>query len=210
MPSFKERFYDVAASIYLYNEYTGWQGLERLLEAVRQKMPQEREFISVMEKHTADERKHYFLFRKYFQNQGMMPLKVDATFGYVDKFIRLIFRRSLDDLDQATILTDDRQFFRMCRLIMMTEFRGMKQVAGLLGSRLIKEHPELERIYRVIEKDEPSHCVPYQTWLEKKGSHLPGLSERLADLWIHYSLVLLKIPLLFFSLRTPRLKEFPA
>lgn len=210
MPSFAERFYDVAASIYLYNEYTGWQGLERLLEAVRRKLPEEREFIAVIEKHTADERKHYFLFRKYFQNCGMMPLKVDSTFGYVDQFIQLIFRRRLGEIDQAAILADDRQFFRLCRLVMMTEFRGMKQVAGLLGNRMIQQNPELERIYRVIEKDEPSHCIPYQTWLEKRGSHLPGLAERLADLWIHYSLVLLKIPILFFSRRTPRLQEFPA
>jgi hypothetical protein len=209
MPSFRDRFYDVVASVYLYNEYTGWQGLERLLEAVKLKMPQEREFIAVMTKHAADERKHYYLFRKYFQGQGKMPLRVDATFGYVDQFIKLIFRRRLPELDQGTILSDDRQFFRMCRLIMMTEFRGMKQVAGLLKNRLIQRHPELERIYQVIERDEPSHCLPYQQWLEKKGGHQPGFIERLADFFVHYSLVVIKLPFLFFNVRTPRLQEFP-
>jgi hypothetical protein len=210
MPSFPDRFYEVVASVYLYNEYTGWRGLERLLEAVKKKMPEEREFITVVEKHAADERKHYLLFRRYFQNRGTMPLNVDATFGYVDQFVRLIFRSSLDGLDQAAILADDRRFFRMCRLIMMTEFRGMKQVAALLRNGLIRRHPELERIYRVIEKDEPSHCLPYQAWLTTKGGHLPGFAERLADLWIHYSLVALKIPLLFLNLRAARLREFPA
>src|SRR5574341_1256494 len=84
--AFRARFYDVVASVYLYNEYTGWQGLERLLDAVRTKMPEEREFIAVIAKHAADERKHYLLFRRYFQNEGRMPLRVDATFGYVDQF----------------------------------------------------------------------------------------------------------------------------
>jgi hypothetical protein len=210
MPSFPERFYEVVASVYLYNEFTGWRGLERLLDAVKRRMPEEREFISVIEKHAADERKHYLLFRRFFQNRGKMPLKVDATFGYVDQFVRLIFRRSLEGLDQEAILADDRQFFSMCRLIMMTEFRGMKQVAALLGNRLIRRHPDLERIYRVIERDEPSHCIPYQRWLTTKGGHLPGFAERLADFWIHYSLVALKIPLLFLNVLTPRLREFPA
>ena len=208
--AFRDRFYHVVASVYLYNEFTGWQGLERLLDAVKTKMPGEHEFIAVIAKHAADERKHYFLFRKYFQKEGRMPLRVDSTFGYVDQFIRLIFRRPLDRLDQDAILADDRQFFRMCRLIMMTEFRGMKQVAALLGNRLIRRHPELEKIYRVIEKDEPSHCLPYRRWLEAKGGHQPGWEERLTDLWIHYSLMLLKIPLLFLRFGAPRLAEFPA
>ena len=207
--AFRDRFTHVVASVYLYNEYTGWKGLERLLEAVKTRMPGETEFISVIAKHAADERKHYFLFRRYFQNEGRMPLRVDSTFGYVDQFIQLIFRRPLDRLDPAAILSDEREFFRMCRLIMMTEFRGMKQVAALLGNRLIRRHPELMKIYRVIEQDEPSHCLPYQRWLESKGGHQPGWKERVTDLWIHYSLVVLKIPLLFLRRSTPRLAEFP-
>ena len=204
------RFYHVVASVYLYNEYTGWKGLERLLEAVKTKMPEEREFISVVAKHAADERKHYFLFRRFFQNQGLMPIRVDSTFGYVDQFIRLIFRRPLDRIDPQAILGDDRQFFRMCRLIMMTEFRGMKQVAALLENRLIRRHADLMKIYRVIEQDEPSHCLPYRRWLETKGGHLPGWQERITDWWIHYSLLLLKIPILFLRIGAPRLAEFPA
>ena len=208
--AFRERFADVVASVYLYNEYTGWQGLERLLEAVKARMPEEREFIAVVTKHAADERKHYFLFRRWFQNQGRLPLKVDATLGYVDQFIRLVFRRPMKDLDTAAILGDEREFFRMCRLMMMTEFRGMKQVAALLNHGVIRRRPALMKIYRVIEQDEPSHCLPYQRWLESKGGHQPRWEERLIDLWIHYSLVLLKIPLLFLRRATPRLADFPA
>lgn len=210
MPKAQERFYEVVASVYLYNEYVGWRGLERLLEAVERRMPEEREFIDQVKKHASDERKHYFLFRGYFQRRDRMPLQVDSTFGYVDLFVRLIFRRSVGSLNQEAVLGDDRQFFRLCRLVMMTEFRGMKQVAALLGNRLIRQQPDLDRIYRVIEKDEPSHCIPYQRWLKARGGHLPSFGERVADLWIHYSLVVLKIPLLFFNVRTPRLREFPA
>jgi len=77
--AFRDRFYHVVASVYLYNEFTGWQGLERLLDAVKTKMPGEHEFIAVIAKHAADERKHYFLFRKYFQKEGRMPLRVDLV-----------------------------------------------------------------------------------------------------------------------------------
>jgi hypothetical protein len=93
---------------------------------------------------------------------------------------------------------------------MMTEFRGMKQVAVLLRSRVVCANPNLIRIFRIIERDEPSHCFPYQRWLERRSSHLPGFEERFTDLWIHYSLMLLKIPILFLNPRTPRRESFPA
>jgi len=48
---FQNRFSDVIASVYLHNEHAGWQGLERLLQAIREKMPGEREFISVVARH---------------------------------------------------------------------------------------------------------------------------------------------------------------
>ena len=66
------------------------------------------------------------------------------------------------------------------------------------------------RIFRVIERDEPSHCFPYQGWLRERGSHLPGFEEKFTDIWIHYSLMLLKIPILFLNVRMRRLATFPA
>jgi len=207
--SFKDRFYDVVASVYLYNEHIGWKGLERLLEAAREKMPMETELHEAIDKHARDERKHYFLFKKHFQDEGRMPLEVGPAFGYVDQFIRIVFRKPIDLLDQEAILSDDRQFFRMCRLIMMTERRGMKQVTSLLENRLIRRHAGLLRIYKIIEEDEPSHFLPYQRWLKSRGSDQPGWRERIADMWIHHSLLLLKLPLLFLSVRMQRLREFP-
>jgi hypothetical protein len=207
---FRRRYYDVLASVYLYNEYEGYVGLERLLTAIRQKYPAELEFISAVEKHTEDERKHYRMFKRYFESQGVMPLAVDATYGYIDQFVWLIFGRSLENLNETQILGNETLFFKLCRLVMMTEFRGMKQVAVLLRAPPVLANASLTRIFHVIQRDEPSHCYPYQQWLQRRGSHLPGFEERFTDLWIHYSLMLMKIPVLFLNVRTPRLTAFPA
>jgi hypothetical protein len=150
------------------------------------------------------------MFKRYFESVGRMPLAVDRTYGYIDQFVWLIFGRSLENLDQEQILANESLFLKLCRLVMMTEFRGMKQVAVLLRSRVVCANPNLIRIFRIIERDEPSHCFPYQRWLERRSSHLPGFEERFTDLWIHYSLMLLKIPILFLNPRTPRRESFPA
>lgn len=207
---FRARYYDVLASIYLYNEYQGYTGLERLLAAIRQRYPDEGEFIAAVTKHTDDERKHYRMFKHYFEAEGRMPFLVDRTCGYIDRFVAIIFGRALEELDEPQLLADERLFFKLCRLIMMTEFRGMKQVAVLLRSRLVHRNDRLMRIFRVIERDEPSHCFPYQHWLRARGSHEPGFEERFTDLWVHYSLMLLKFPLVFLNAALPRRRAFPA
>jgi hypothetical protein len=204
------RYYTVIASVYLYNEFRGYTELERLLAAVRQKFPQEMEFISAVEKHTADERKHYRMFRRYFESRGEMPLVITHSSGYVDKFVRLLFRRKLEDLNTAEILQDDKEFFKLCRLVMMTEFRGMKQVDALLNSSLMRRNDDLMRILHIVERDEPTHCYPYQQWLRIRKSHESGWRERMTDLWVHYSLLLIKFPLLYLNLFHPRLDRFPA
>ncbi|MCZ7555830.1 MAG: ferritin-like domain-containing protein [Bacteroidia bacterium] len=207
--AFTKRYHDVLASVYLFNEYQAYRGLERLLAALRLKYPEESVFIAAVEKHTRDERKHYLMFKRYFQALQSTPLAVDSTFGYIDQFVLFIFRTSLDDLDVAEILADDALFFRLCRLIMITEFRGMRQVDVLLRSRILRRDARLVRIFRIIERDEPSHCLPYQRWLRQRGSHAPGVQERLTDYWIHYSLVLVKLPLFFLHPRLKRLSHFP-
>ncbi len=101
-------------------------------------------------------------------------------------------------------------FFKLCRLIMMTEFRGLKQVKTLLKSRLIKMDESLLKIFKIIEKDEPSHCYPYQYWLKKSNSHLPRLKENIIDLWIHYSLIVIKVPILLLNGKLKRMSKFYA
>jgi len=210
MQSLVTRFNDLLVSVYLYNEYTGYKELERLIESVRIKFPEEKEFIRDVEKHCDDERKHYLMFRNYFKKNNRMPFKISPAFGYVDLFINHIFRKNIQDLDRQEMLSSDVLFFKLCRLVMMTEYRGMKQVHALLQMGLIKNNPALFKIFKVIERDEPSHCYPYQYWLKKYKSHLPQFQERITDLWIHYSLTLIKIPYLFFNFRLIRMKEFYA
>lgn len=207
---FTSRYTAVLASVYLYNEHRGYTELERLARALREKYPSEHEFIAAVEKHTEDERKHYLMFRHYFESRGEMPLAVGSSSGYIDRLVSSIFAADIDDLNTEEMVTDDEKFFRLCRLIMITEFRGMKQVKMVLHSRLVRRDKDLIRIFKIIERDEPSHCYPYQKWLQAKGSHEPSLREKAVDVIIHYQLMAIKLPLLFLNPFKKRLQDFPS
>lgn len=207
---FTHRYTNVLASVYLYNEYRGYTELERLLGALREKYPSEHEFIAAVEKHTEDERKHYLMFRHYFESRGEMPLEVGSSSGYIDRLVSMIFATNLDDLNTEKVISDDNTFYRLCRLIMMTEFRGMKQVQTILNSRFIRDNADLQRIFKIIERDEPTHWQPYQRWLQTKGSHEPSVREKTADIIIHYSLIVIQLPLLFLNPFNKNLYKFPS
>ena len=55
------------------------------------------------------------------------------------------------------------------------------------------------RIFRIIEKDEPSHWAPYDDWLKAHGRRDPKWWERAIDGFIHSELMFLKLPILFFN-----------
>ena len=95
-------------------------------------------------------------------------------------------------------------FERLCRVIMLTEMRGMWQVEKLLKSPLIKHDPVMMRIFKIVEKDEPSHWMPYRDWLARTGRRQAKWTERLTDFWIHRELLFLKIPFLFLNPWLPR------
>ncbi len=198
------RYLDILASIYIYNEHRGYTAIDRVLEAVRSRYPEEREFIAEIERHRRDERRHYLMFRRYFETLGQMPLRVDRTCGHIDRFIRLMFGCGIDDLDTADVIGDDEKFFRLCRVIMLTEMRGMKQVDILLKSPLVTSERLLCKIFSVIERDEPSHWSPYENWLKRNSVRMPNWRERLTDAWVHRSLILFKLPLLYLKPYLPR------
>ena len=75
------------------------------------------------------------MFKRWFELQGKMPLKVDRTCGHIDRFVEIMFRRGIDELDTEAVISDDRLFERLCRVISLTEQRGMKQVEILLSIR---------------------------------------------------------------------------
>ena len=209
LAAFRARFLDVLASIYIYNEHRGYTSLDRVLEAVRARCPDEQAFIAAVEKHRADEEKHYRMFKRWFERQGRMPLRVDRTCGHIDRFIERVFGCTIDELDTQAIIADGAEFEKLCRVIMLTEQRGMRQVEVLLRNNHVRSDPVLRRIFEIVEADEPDHWLPYHGWLTRQGRVTAKWRERWADWWIHKSLMLAKLPAVFVNARTPRLEAWP-
>ena len=208
--AFRSRFLDVLGSIYIYNEYRGYTSLDRVLEAVRARCPEDHAFIAAVEKHRADEEKHYRMFRRWFELRGVMPLKVDRTCGHIDHFIESVFGCTIDDLDTDAIVANGDEFEKLCRVIMITEQRGMAQVDILLKNRHIRSDKAMRRIFEVVEKDEPDHWMPYDAWLRAHGRRpRPRWRERWTDYWIHKSLMLAKLPAVFLNRSNARLNAWP-
>ena len=200
---FRRRFLDVLSSLYIYNEHRGYTSIDRVIEAVLRKCPEETAFVEAVAKHRADERKHYVMFKRYFELRGAMPFCVDKTCGHIDRLIWLTFGTSIDDLDTEAIVADDALFRKLCRIILLTEQRGMRQLDKLLKSPTVRSDKPLVRIFEVIRRDEPSHWEPYQTWLEAHGDARIPWNERLADWMVHKTLTMVKLPILFLNLHLP-------
>ena len=206
---FRHRYLDLLGSIYLYNEHRGYTAIDRVLEAVRARWPDDHAFIERIEKHRADERKHYLMFRRWFERRGSMPLAVDRTCGHIDRFVAIMFRSTIDDLDPLRIVGRDGLFERLCRVISLTERRGHRQVEILLRHPLVQADATLMKIFRIIEQDEPSHWRPYDDWLRAHGRRQPNWWERAVDRFIHGELLFLKLPILFLAPRLGRRSAWP-
>jgi hypothetical protein len=196
---FRRRYLDLLGSIYIYNEHRGYTALDRVLEAAKARYPDDQAFIAAIEKHRADERKHYVMFRRWYERRRQMPLFVDRTCGHIDRFVEIMFRKRIDELETRTVVGDDREFEKLCRVISLTEKRGYRQVEILLNHPIVKTDPGLMKIFRVIERDEPSHWEPYDGWLRTNGKREPGWWEKAIDSYIHSELLLLKLPILFLN-----------
>jgi hypothetical protein len=196
---FRHRYLDLLGSIYIYNEHRGYASIDRVLEAVRTRWPEDKALIAAIEKHRADERKHYVMFRRWFERQGKMPLMVDRTCGHIDRFVEIMFGHRIDELDTDVVASDDRLFARLCRVISLTERRGYRQVDILLNHPLVRSDRRLIKIFKVIEQDEPSHWAPYDGWLKAYGGREPLWWERAVDSFIHAELLFLKLPILFLN-----------
>jgi hypothetical protein len=133
-----------------------------------------------------------------------MPLRIDRTCGHIDRFVEIMFRRTIDNLDTDRIIAEDAQFERLCRVISLTEQRGFRQVEILLRHPLVRHDKALIRIFQVIHRDEPSHWAPYDGWLRDHGKREPRWWERAVDGFIHSELLFLKLPALFLN---PRLRR---
>lgn len=201
---FARRYLDILGSIYIYNEHRGYTALDRVLEAVRAKHPEARELIASVEKHRADERKHYCMFKRWFELRGIMPIELDRMFGHIDRFIEIMFGCTIDSLDTEAIIASDDLFERLCRVISLTEKRGLKQVEILLEHPIVRQDKALHRIFEVVHVDEPDHFLPYDKWLADNARRMPNWRERAIDRMIHSELLFIKLPLLFLWFGAPR------
>lgn len=120
---FRRRYLDLLGSIYIYNEHRGYTAIDRVLEAVRARSSDDAALIAAIEKHRADERKHYVMFRRWFERRGIMPYAVDRTCGHIDRFVEIMFRSTIDNLDTQAVIDRDELFERLCRVISLTERR---------------------------------------------------------------------------------------
>lgn len=207
--SFRNRWLDLVTSIYVYNEHRGYTALDRVLRAARARNPDDREFIAEIERHRADERKHYMMFKRWFEKRGSMPLLVDRTCGHIDRFVEIMFRSKIDDLSDRRLIEDDRDFGKLCRVISLTEQRGYRQVETLLRHPIIRSDSRLTKIFEVIRRDEPSHWTPYDGWLKRNGGREPAWWERMVDGFIHSELLVLKLPILFLMPGLARRGSWP-
>jgi rubrerythrin len=196
---YRRRYLDLLASIYIYNEHRGYTAIDRVLRAVRARWPDDHMLISRIEKHRSDERKHYLMFRRWFERRGSMPFSVDRTYGHIDRFIGIMFGSTIDELDPLDIVGRDDLFERICRVIALTERRGHRQVEILLRHPLVRSDTRLMKVFRIIQQDEPSHWAPYEDWLEVHARRPVKWWERAIDTFIHRELMLLKIPFLFLK-----------
>lgn len=201
---YRRRWLDLVASIYIYNEHRGYTALDRVLRAVRSRSPDDRSFIAEIEQHRADEYKHYLMFKRWWEKRGVMPYAIDRTCGHIDRFVEIMFRSRIDDLDEDKLIRDDRNFEKMCRVIALTERRGYRQLDILLQHPVVLRDRMLTKMFRVIRVDEPRHWSPYEGWLKARAMREPAWWERVIDGFIHSELLLLKLPILFIS---PRLRR---
>lgn len=196
---FRRRYLDLLCSIYIYNEHRGYTSIDRVLEAVRARSPGDHALIAAIEQHRADEHKHYMMFKRWFELRGQMPLRVDRTCGHIDRFVEIMFRQTIDELDTNAIIARDDLFEKLCRVISLTEQRGFRQVEILLRHPLVRHDRALVRIFEVIHRDEPSHWAPYDGWLKAHGKRDPRWWERAVDGFIHSELLFFKLPVLFLN-----------
>lgn len=204
----KQRFLDLVVSIYIYNEYRGFKELEKFAVVLESQWPEQEGLIAAVHKHAADEKKHYLLFQRYFRNEGRMPFSVSQWVGFFDVMARLLFGKWMWDLESRAVLMDRDSFVRLCRIIWITESRGLKQIETILSWRMVREHRLLHQIFETIRKDEPSHFLPYAKWLSDNNEATSSWLTAVGDLLVHYGIALIVFPVMFLSPWSKRQSQF--
>jgi len=148
------------------------------------------------------------MFKRWFEKRGQMPLSIDRTCGHIDRFVEIVFRKRIDELDIDHFI-EKGNFEELCRVISLTEQRGYRQVEILLRHPVVLSDRSLTKIFQVIKQDEPRHWAPYDRWLKAHGGRDPKWWERAIDSFIHSELLLLKLPILFLNTNLKRRTDWP-
>lgn len=202
------RYLELLCSVYLYNEHRGYTGLDRILAAIRETHAPDDPFIARVEKHRADEHKHYVMFKRWFERRGVMPYEVGRT-GQIDGIIQMFFGSDIEALEVNPFLANDERFAQLCRAIILTERRGMEQVREFMASPAVQADAHLVKIFKVVERDEPSHWEPYEDWLRAHGQPVSRRRERIADSAAYAATVFAKFPFMLANPRLPRRTDWP-
>jgi hypothetical protein len=137
-----------------------------------------------------------------------MPLSIDRTCGHIDRFVEIVFRKGIDELDIDNFI-ENGNFEELCRVISLTEQRGYRQLDILLRHPVVLSDRSLTKIFQVIKQDEPRHWAPYDGWLKAHRRRDPKWWERAVDSFIHSELLLFKLPVLFLSPGLKRRTDWP-
>ena len=207
---YRSWYLDLLGSIYLYNEHRGYTAIDRVLHAVRARWPDDQTLIGRIQKHRADERKHYLMFRRWFEHRGTMPIAVDRTCGHIDRFVGIMFRLG----NRRPRSASNRRSRRPVRAhvpgdLAHRETRATGRSRFCCATRSWLTTAALMKIFRIIERDEPSHWAPYDDWLRAHGRRRPSCWERAIDAFIHGELLLLKLPILFMTPQLNRRDKWP-
>lgn len=205
-----KRLRELVVSVYLYNEWRGYEQLERELIPELERDPRfDANFVEGVRSHAADEKKHYRMFKGWFHERGEMPFAVGPSVGYFDTLVTwLVGMKSQETA--ADLVARPERFARLCRAVVTTERRGIRQLDGLLRQKFVRQDARLTRVLQTIRLDEPSHFLPYENWLKGNGYRGPSAREKVADWLVHYSIAALVVPFLYFNPRLKRLGAYAA
>jgi hypothetical protein len=120
-----------------------------------------------------------------------------------------MFGVPIEQLDTGDIVANPQAFEQLCRVVALTEERGLAQVEVLLKNPIILSDRAMLRIFEVVHRDEPDHFLPYQAWLRRHDRPQSLWRERAADWSIHKLLMLWKLPRLFLNPQAARLTRWP-
>jgi hypothetical protein len=94
------------------------------------------------------------MFRRWFEAQGRMPLLVDRTCGHIDRFVEIMFRTTIDELDTQEVIARDELFEKLCRVISLglpaIGARQPNRSASGIRRRLISGSVPLWRLWRFL------------------------------------------------------------